>query len=123
VIDLKDNNPEYHYEQIAKKYPGATKLIPQVYAVDSYEKVRRSGYSEIVFSVYRIKRWEYELSLVRIVSHKPKWVAVPYRPWNIFLPSIGSVLGVKVYAFTVNNSISEVLCRLLGFSGIYTDIL
>lgn len=123
ITDIKNQNVS-GLCKIASDYESIIEqIIPQIYETESYDKVKRLGYNDIIFTVYKTSMTNDEI-LKFINKHTLYALTITLRKafsQNLLLNLKDK--NVLIYVHTVNNI--EIFHYLisLGVDGIYTDVL
>ena len=122
VTDVKDDNLKAltYIKEHYKEY--ASRVIPQIYCIEEYEPVKKLGYKNIIFTLYR--NGNSDATIVSSIRGKDLYAVTIYKGRAPFLATAITELGIPVYAHTVNsNEVFDFLRENYGVTEIYTDFL
>ncbi len=123
ITDIKERNID-GLRLFAEEYPEQLhRIVPQIYRPESYLEVRKLGYNQVVFSLYRT-----DLSNQQVIdfatTNSLLGVTMPLRrAIKGALPSELAAVGVRVFVHTVNDHPTMNMLRTHGVYGVYTDWL
>ncbi len=128
VTDVKDDNIGA-LRAIAKTHPEIMpRLCPQIYQYHEYAPVRALGYSNIIFTLYALPRYEdkvhatnYNLSFAQKNSLLGITMDVEIITYHPFLVVRYNRAGVPLFIHTVNDKAEKQALYDKGISCIYTD--
>jgi glycerophosphoryl diester phosphodiesterase len=121
VTDVKDDNLRA-LALIRQQLPDAdTRVIPQIYTPDEFERVRAMGFRRIILTLYRMRGSPRELAEA---ARRFEYFAVtmPKKRAGQLLPLLHNT-PIPVYVHTVNREEEWVALRRLGATEIYSDWL
>jgi len=123
VTDIKERNID-GLRLLAQEYPEQLhRIVPQIYRPESYLEVRKLGYDQVVFSLYRIDLPDQQV-IDFATTNALLGVTMPLRrAINGPLPSELAANGVRVFVHTVNDYLTMHRLRTHGVYGAYTDWL
>lgn len=140
VTDVKRGNVQA-LKYIAELYPHyAQRFIPQIYNPEQYEPIKKMGYEDIIFTLYRFSGEHAEvlkavsnMSLYAVTvpkRHIRTEISLDFEKWGlphdfitVRLPYNLAQLNVPTYVHTVNNQKEWIDLQRVGVSEIYTDWL
>ena len=128
ITDVKDDNIGA-LRAIAKTHPEIMpRLCPQIYQYNEYAPVRALGYSNIIFTLYALPRYEdkvhatnYNLSFAQKNSLLGITMDVEIITYHPFLVVRYNRAGVPLFIHTVNDKEEKQALYDKGISCIYTD--
>lgn len=122
ITDIKENNIK-GLEILSEKYPHIMdRIIPQIYSMDEYEKVKSLGYENIILTLYMIRNTDDEI--VQFAQNNKLFaVTMPEEKAYTDLPKRLKDIGVYVYAHTINEEGTVKKLKENCVSGFYTDRL
>lgn len=123
ITDTKYDNIEM-LNYLATNYPDyIDRFIPQIYAFNEYDKVKRQGFDNIIFTTY--KSYIDNRTLLKFAKNNELFaITMPYeRALNGLAKGIYEETGIPVYAHTVNDIGTYNKLMDLGVYGVYTDTL
>lgn len=128
ITDVKDDNIAA-LRTIAKTHPEIMpRLIPQIYQYHEYAPVRALGYSNIIFTLYALPRYEdkvhatnYNLSFAKKNSLLAITMDVEIITDHPFLVTRYNRAEVPLFIHTVNGKDEKQTLYEKGISCIYTD--
>jgi len=125
IIDCKDGLFEV-LEPLVERYPELQeRFIPQIYAEDQLPRVRGLGFTEIIYTLYRLD-WEHKLDAERIAAFaaENELTAITFPvelTENAEYVEMLLTSGVPLYTHTVNGEEAIAAQRAMGITGVYSD--
>lgn len=126
ITDVKEDNI-LALEIIADNYPGIiNRVIPQVYDPNNYFTVKKIGYEQVIWTLYR---YPHQNDFGKILDwvegfSGPFAVTMPQELAKTKLPQELKKKGIPTYVHTVNNIKDiEMFKNEFGITEIYTDFL
>ncbi len=123
MTDIKQNNLPA-LERIAKKLKGfADRIIPQIYFPHNYEAVKKLGYKQVIWTLYRYKDNQDDV-LNTLDKLKGLYaLTIPsHRVEKEFLASLKEK-GIYTYTHTINDEQKVKYFKSQGVDEVYTDFL
>lgn len=125
VTDVKDDNVEM-LAYIAAQYPPLIgRFIPQIYSREEFAPVRALGYTDIIFTLYKMTDYTEKTDAASIAAFASRvgLLAVTADVVLADAPFIDAftAAGVPLYVHTVNGAAAQENCYALGITGVYTD--
>jgi len=109
-----------------ERYPELQeRFIPQIYAEDQLPRVRGLGFTEIIYTLYRLD-WEHKLDAERIAAFaaENELTAITFPvelTENAEYVEMLLTSGVPLYTHTVNGEEAIAAQRAMGITGVYSD--
>lgn len=124
VTDVKDENLKA-LKIIAKEIPNSsTRVIPQMYDPKNFMKIKKLGYDQIIWTLYRYQ--EDNKSVLKWVNTFKGAFAVtlPKHRAVTSLPKDLKELGIPTYVHTINSKKEkDMFTKNYSVSDVYTDFL
>ena len=126
VVDIKGQDMEKEgYARIAEECSDMMdRIIPQMYHTSQYEWLRNMGYSSIIYSLYKTKKWERsELNLDSFVmKYQLVGITMGKRKANreAFYNRV-KALGLPIYVNTVDDPTEAQAYYQKGVDALYTN--
>jgi len=122
VTDIKRDNINA-LAFISRQYPQIqSRLIPQIYDFDEYDKITNLGYKKIILTLYKSNYSDKEI-IEFVRSHPVAAVTMPVWRAETNLPRELDALGIFVYAHTVNDTALMEELSKNGVKGFYSDMI
>ncbi len=123
ITDTEDDN-ERVLGHIKEKYPKYIKrFIPQIYKFDQYEKVKKLGYEDIIFTLYLCNNPDDEI-VEFVKNHDLYGVTIERtRAYGDLTEKIGKLKKTRIFSHTINSIAPYRELTSLGVYGFYTDYL
>ncbi|WP_236838933.1 glycerophosphodiester phosphodiesterase family protein [Caldalkalibacillus salinus] len=122
ITDIKKHNIK-GLEKIAINYPKeVSRIIPQIYEIKEYPRVREMGYDNIIFTLY-LNNYTDKLILDFVQNFDVFAITMPISRARTEMPSALNELDVYVYTHTVNDKTLLLELKDQGVDGFYTDFL
>lgn len=122
ITDTKDNNIEM-LSYISRRYKSILpRVIPQIYSIDEYDEVKALGFSNIIFTLYRINDSD-EKILKDVLTKDLFAVTMPIERVKSGLAKKLDKYNIFTYSHTINNIKTVNELKDLGVDGFYTDDL
>ena len=123
VTDIKERNID-GLRLLAEEYPEQLyRIVPQIYQPESYLEVRKLGYDQVVFSLYRTDLPDQQVIDFATASSLLGVTMPLRRAINGALLSELAANGIRVFVHTVNDYPTLDRLRTHGVYGVYTDWL
>ncbi|MCX6721692.1 MAG: hypothetical protein NTY04_00650 [Candidatus Staskawiczbacteria bacterium] len=128
ITDIKENNEKNVLEALslmAKKIPDFKfRIIPQIYLPDEFDKVKKMGYQQIIWTLYKYNSSDADvLSAVKNFTG-PFAITMPQLRAKTNLPLELAKLKIPTYTHTVNSlDDKNEFIKKYSVSEIYTDSL
>lgn len=125
ITDVKDDNLGV-LRKIAEEKPEIlSRILPQIYAESEYAPVRALGYSNIIFTLYRLPTYAEKADAAGIVemAERMELLALTFD-CTLATPEYVETLkksGVFLCAHTVNGAEAQAEYYALGVDCVYTD--
>ena len=122
VSDVKKDNIKL-LSLISKNYPDIKRqIIPQIYHMGEYSKVKYLGYKNIIYTLYRSTNSEDEI--INFAKHNNLLaITMPIDKAKTGLPKKLNKLGIFTYSHTINDLELAKTLEEKGIDGFYTDDL
>ncbi len=123
ITDTKGNNLEL-LTKIAEEYPDmVSRIIPQIYDYDQFDKVKALGYSDIIFTLYAMAEIDTAKLTTFVIENGIYAVAMPdYLAERGYCSKVAKA-GVKVYVHPVSDFENAQDYMKLGAYGVYSGNL
>ncbi|MCI5147220.1 MAG: hypothetical protein D3923_17260, partial [Candidatus Electrothrix sp. AR3] len=127
ITDIKPENRKFHnaLRIIAETLPDSlNRVIPQIYYPKQIKKVKKLGFKQIIWTLYRYAGDDAEVLAMVDTLEPPLAVTMPHERGLTALPKKLQEKGVPSYVHTINGQAEKDL--LLGayhVTEIYTDFL
>jgi len=126
VTDIKKNNIQ-GLTIIKKKYPDMLdRFIPQIYSPSEYQKVKKLGYQNIIFTLYVYLAKYNKNTLPQLIKQMDLFaITIPEHHAKKGLASFlkQKIKGAYIYAHTINSYQTYMDSRGRNVDEIYTDTL
>ncbi len=126
VTDVKDDNRDV-CEAVRERYPElVNNFIIQIYHEDEYDRIRKYGFNNMIYTLYRATDEELEKDeLIRFVRDSNLtgitfWAEYPDQYSETF--EALKELGIPLFVHTINDKEDMKKYIDIGVSGIYTDV-
>lgn len=122
ITDTKDDNMAF-LSYISRRYPNyLDRFIPQIYDMDNYVKVKELGFEDIIYSLYKIYKTDWEvIQFAR--NHELFGVTMAESRVNQAFCNSLSQYNTRTYVHTVNDEDLMQFYKEKGITGFYTDRL
>ena len=121
VTDIKSNNVGTLARLIAHGLP-REQLVPQIYSRDELAAVRRMGFNEIIYTLYR----DTDVPIPDVIDFARKHrLAVTIHSARVSRADVEAFrdAGVPLYVHTINEPDRALRLQEWGAAGVYTDFL
>lgn len=124
VTDVKDNNIKALKIMLQTLPDARTRLIPQMYKPKNLSKVKKLGFDQMVWALYRVSISNEEV-VKWVKKHKGNMaIAMPEERARSSLPKKLARMSVPSYVHTINSpEKSREYMNTFGVTEIYTDFL
>ena len=123
ITDVKENNIRA-LEKIHDTLPDAHKrVIPQIYTPEEFEKVKKMGFKQIIWTLYRYQGDDDDILEKTKQFYGSIAIAMPVYKAITKLPTRLQERMVPTYVHTVNEEEEMEKFMNLGITEIYTDFL
>lgn len=125
VTDVKDNNIKALKTMLEILPNAKRRVIPQIYNPNNYSEVKKLGFEQIIWTLYRVP----SMSNEEIVDWVRKFdgpfaITMPEKRAKSILPRQLKKMNVPSYVSTINSpEKSDEYLRIFGVTEIYTDFL
>ncbi|MBQ9428470.1 MAG: hypothetical protein IJU41_02870 [Clostridia bacterium] len=125
VTDVKDDNVGM-LRYIADRYPDLVcRFLPQIYDRGEFAAVRALGYTDIIFTLYKLTDYAEKTDAPSIADFAKRVgllavTADKDLASEDFIAAFTSA-GVPLYVHTVNRPEAQESCYAAGITGVYTD--
>ena len=127
VTDVKDDNIQF-CQDVRNKHPKLlSQFIIQIYHEDEYEPIKRMGFKNIIYTLYRASDDELELENLEAFLNKHDLFGVTF--WESWADETSEFYNmvltteVPIFVHTVNEKSEMEKMFNKGIVGIYTDVV